>query len=120
MTKRIAVVTGSMGGLGAATPADPSSGSTEDAVMRRTYWQARIEFEVKPLRIKETLMLSPHEFSTLLLVKEAPDQIELDRDELHALLEHQLVTVDLLASGHRRPRITPYGHAILQAVLHIH
>ncbi|MFL9959275.1 hypothetical protein PQR65_38475 [Paraburkholderia nemoris] len=64
-------------------------------------------------------MLSPHEFTTLMLVKDAPDQIEEDRAELHTLLEHQLVIFELLASGRRRPRITPQGHAVLKAVARI-
>jgi hypothetical protein len=65
-------------------------------------------------------MLSPHEFTTLMLVKDAPDQIELDLDELRILLERQLVIVELLASGQRRPQITPHGHAVLQAISRIH
>ena len=32
-------------------------------------------------------MLSPHEFATLLLVKDAPNQIDMEREELDALLE---------------------------------
>jgi hypothetical protein len=61
-------------------------------------------------------MLSPHEFTTLMLVNEAPDQIEPDRMELRALLETQLVALEPLASGYQRPHITPQGHAVLQAV----
>jgi hypothetical protein len=64
-------------------------------------------------------MLSPHEFTTLMIVKNAPDQIELDRAELHTLLERHLVAVEL-ASGHRRHRITPHGDAVLQAISRIH
>jgi hypothetical protein len=65
-------------------------------------------------------MLSPHEFTTLMIVKDAPDQIEPDREELHTLLERHLVIVERLASGHRRHRITPHGHAVLQAISRIH
>lgn len=65
-------------------------------------------------------MLSPHEFTTLMMLQNAPDQIEPDRDELHALQERHLVIVELLASGHRRLRITPHGHALLQAISQIH
>ena len=54
-------------------------------------------------------MLSPHEFATLMLVKAAPDQIELNREELDTLLEQ-------LASGHQRPRLTRDGDSLLQAV----
>jgi hypothetical protein len=61
-------------------------------------------------------MLSPHEFATLMLVKDAPDQTGLDRAELDTLLERQLVALEHLASGHQRPRLTRDGDAILQAV----
>ena len=54
-------------------------------------------------------MLSPHEFGTLMLVKAAPDQIDLDREELDVLLERQLVELEDLASGHPRPRLTLNG-----------
>ncbi|MFL9898048.1 hypothetical protein PQR71_07745 [Paraburkholderia fungorum] len=61
-------------------------------------------------------MLSPHEFTTLMLVKDASDQIELDSAELHTLLERQLVILELLTSGQRQLHITPQGHAVLKAV----
>nr|WP_028232940.1 hypothetical protein [Paraburkholderia mimosarum] len=64
-------------------------------------------------------MLSPHEYTTLMLVKNAPDQIDADRAELHTLMKHQLVIFELLASGHRRPSITPQGQALLNAVARI-
>jgi hypothetical protein len=89
------------------------------SLQRCTYVSAQSgKSEVRLIR-KETRMLSPHEFTTLMLVKDAPDQIEADRAELHTLLEHQLVTFEMLASGHRRPRITPQGHAVLKAVARI-
>lgn len=61
-------------------------------------------------------MLSPHEFATLMLVRSAPDQIGLDREELDTLLERQLVELEQIASGRSRPRLTGDGHAVLQAV----
>ncbi|MPW22796.1 hypothetical protein GCT13_39860 [Paraburkholderia sp. CNPSo 3157] len=61
-------------------------------------------------------MLSPHEFATLLLVKAAPEQIDLNREELDTLLERQLVALEQLASGARRPRLTRDGDSVLQAV----
>ncbi|MGU7774719.1 MULTISPECIES: hypothetical protein [unclassified Burkholderia] len=61
-------------------------------------------------------MLSPHEFATLMLVKSAPDQIDLSREELDTLLEQQLVALEQLASGQQRPRLTRDGDAVLQAV----
>jgi hypothetical protein len=65
-------------------------------------------------------MLSPHEFATLMLVKDAPDQLKLDRTELNTLLERQLVTLEKLASGNKRPELTPDGDLLLQAVARMH
>ncbi|SEF13473.1 hypothetical protein SAMN02787142_8070 [Burkholderia sp. WP9] len=59
---------------------------------------------------------SPHEFATLMLVKAAPDQIDITRAELNSLLERQLVALEQLASGYQRPRLTRDGDAVLQAV----
>ncbi|WP_455153188.1 hypothetical protein [Cupriavidus basilensis] len=64
-------------------------------------------------------MLSLHEVATLMLVEEAPDQTELDQADLDALLEHQLVSLERPASGHRRPCITAKGGAVLQAIARI-
>jgi hypothetical protein len=64
-------------------------------------------------------MLSAHEFTTLMMVKHGPDQIE-NRDELHTLLERRLVIVQRLASGQRRLRITSQGHAVLKAISRLH
>jgi hypothetical protein len=61
-------------------------------------------------------MLSPHEFAALMLVKAAPDQIDLNREELDTLLERQLVALEQLASGVRRPRLTRDGASVLEAV----
>lgn len=61
-------------------------------------------------------MLSPHEFATLMLVKNAPDQIELGRAELDALLERQLISLENLASGRARLQITSEGDFILEVV----
>ncbi|SAK84419.1 hypothetical protein AWB77_04399 [Caballeronia fortuita] len=65
-------------------------------------------------------MLSPHEFATLMLVSAAPDQIDLDREELDILMERQLVELEQLASGLPRPRLTVDGRAVLQAVTRVH
>ena len=64
-------------------------------------------------------MLSPHEFATLMLVKESADQIA-DRDELDALLERQLVAMDQLTGGAVLPRVTQDGDSILRALARIH
>ena len=61
-------------------------------------------------------MLSPHEFATLMLIKDAPDQIGLDRAELGTLFEQQLISLENLASGRSRPHVTSDGDSILRAV----
>ncbi|SAK52173.1 hypothetical protein AWB76_01671 [Caballeronia temeraria] len=68
---------------------------------------------------RETRMLSAHEFATLMLVKDAADQI-VDRHELDTLLERQLVAMEQLVSGARLPRITEDGDLLLRAVRRMH
>jgi hypothetical protein len=60
-------------------------------------------------------MLSPHEFATLMLLKDAPDLTSLDSADLEALLECQLVTLEQLASGQQRPLLTNDGRLLLKA-----
>ncbi|MGO4332611.1 hypothetical protein AB4Z48_17580 [Cupriavidus sp. 2TAF22] len=60
-------------------------------------------------------MLSPHEVATLMLVQGALDHTGLDRADLEALREHQLIYLGEIASG-RRPCITPKGGAVLEAI----
>jgi hypothetical protein len=64
-------------------------------------------------------VLSPHEFATLMLLKDAPDQIDLDHGDLVTLVEHQLVTLEKLTSGQRRPLVTINGHSVLKAAARI-
>ena len=61
-------------------------------------------------------MLSPHEFATLMLVRQAPDQLDMDRAELDALLERQLVMLEHGASGARRAYLTGKGRTFLEAL----
>jgi hypothetical protein len=61
-------------------------------------------------------MLSPHEFATLLLVKDAPHQVDMNREELDALLERQLVELERLATGLQRLRVTETGDTALRAI----
>ncbi|MBU6490087.1 MAG: hypothetical protein KGQ57_20025 [Burkholderiales bacterium] len=61
-------------------------------------------------------MLSPHEFATLLLVKDAPNQVDMDREELDALLEQQLVQLERLGSGHQQWRLTASGDSAIRAI----
>lgn len=60
-------------------------------------------------------MLSPHEIATLILVRDAPDQIEANRAELSTLLERELIALDQAERGMARPRITETGNSVLQA-----
>ncbi|MEX3691318.1 hypothetical protein AB3X91_06815 [Paraburkholderia sp. BR14263] len=61
-------------------------------------------------------MLSPHEFATLMLVRQAPDQLDMDRAELDALLERQLVMLEHCAEGARRAYLTGKGRTFLDAL----
>jgi hypothetical protein len=65
-------------------------------------------------------MLSPHEFAILMLIRFSPEQIDLDREELHTLLERQLVALDDLPSGAQRPRLTQDGDSILRIIARRH
>jgi len=48
-------------------------------------------------------MLSPHEFATLMLVKDATEQLEVDRADLDVLLSRQLVSLEHAPSGQALP-----------------
>ncbi|UXU85408.1 hypothetical protein [Burkholderia sp. S-53] len=61
-------------------------------------------------------MLSPHEFATLMLVRQAPEQIDMNRAELDALLERQLVMLEHCAAGARRAYLTEKGETFLDAL----
>ncbi|WP_072617497.1 hypothetical protein [Pandoraea vervacti] len=61
-------------------------------------------------------MLSPHEFATLMLVRHAPEQIDMNRAELDALLERQLVMLEQSAEGRRHPQLTDRGRSLLKAL----
>lgn len=60
-------------------------------------------------------MLSPHELTTLMLINDAPEQIEPGRIELRTLLAYELVAWEPL-SADKAPRVTRQGQAILHAV----
>lgn len=61
-------------------------------------------------------MLSPHELTTLMLINDAPEQIEPGRIEIRTLLAYDLVVWETLSADNRAPRVTPQGQAILHAV----
>ena len=62
-------------------------------------------------------MLSAHEFATLMLVSQSPEQVDMNRAELDSLLERQLVMLERSAEGNRRrARLTDTGRSVLQAI----
>lgn len=62
-------------------------------------------------------MLTAHEFSALFLVHHAPEQIQIDRDDVVALVEQQLIVMQRDdASGERRPVLTAGGLSVLKCV----
>jgi hypothetical protein len=60
-------------------------------------------------------MLSPHEISTLMLVRSAPDQVESTRAELDILLDSQLIEFERGSGDWRRLTLTPAGAQVLDA-----
>jgi hypothetical protein len=60
-------------------------------------------------------MLSPHEFAVLMLINDAPDQIEEACSDLAALLERRFVSFDTTGGNPRRPILTEKGETILRA-----
>lgn len=62
-------------------------------------------------------MLSPHEIATLLLVRDAPARIEIDRAELGALRALDLIEIGPPESAMPVPRVTDRGAAMLRAIM---
>lgn len=60
-------------------------------------------------------MLSPHEFAVLLLINDSAESCELDRADVEALIERQLVTLERCGPDHSYAQVTPQGHAFLKA-----
>jgi hypothetical protein len=58
-------------------------------------------------------MLSPHELSTLMLVRSAPDQLDTSRVELATLLDCRLISLEARTDGWRRPALTAEGAHVL-------
>jgi len=57
-------------------------------------------------------VLSPHEFATLMLVKDATQQSDFDQADLLALADREFITIGL-PQGSVSPRLTERGHALL-------
>ncbi len=60
-------------------------------------------------------MLSPHELATLMLVRNAPDQVDMTRIEFDTLMDCRLVSLESCAGERRRPMLTPAGAHLLEA-----
>lgn len=80
---------------------------------------AHLFFLLLPRR-KGANMLSPHELATLLLLKDAPGRIEMDRAELVALRALELVVDEPPESDIAYPRVTPRGDAVLRAIARVY
>lgn len=87
-------------------------------VLDATIWHER-PVNAAP-KYGETKMLSPHEFATLMLVKDATDQLDVDRGDLAVLLARQLVSLEQASSGQALPRLTHQGHSVLKAAGRLH
>ncbi|KWH63533.1 MULTISPECIES: hypothetical protein [Burkholderia] len=62
-------------------------------------------------------MLTAHEFAALFLAHHAPEQIQIDRDDVVALVERRLIVMEHDdASGAHRPALTADGLSVLQCV----
>ena len=61
-------------------------------------------------------MLSPHEIAALMLLDTDQHSGDLDLDDLDALCERQLVSLEKLATGYAHVRLTPQGRSMLKFV----
>ncbi|ABO58678.1 MULTISPECIES: hypothetical protein [Burkholderia] len=61
-------------------------------------------------------MLTAHEFAALFLVHRAPEQIQLDRDDVVALMERELIELQPDGSGAHRPALTAGGLTMVRSV----
>ncbi|QJP70008.1 hypothetical protein [Burkholderia glumae] len=61
-------------------------------------------------------MLSPHELATLMLVRNAPGQLDPARAELETLRDSRLISLEPFAGEAWRPTLTAAGVSLLDAV----
>jgi hypothetical protein len=57
-------------------------------------------------------VLSPHEFATLMLIKDATYQSDFDHADLLALADREFITIGCPEAS-MAPRLTDRGHALL-------
>ena len=65
-------------------------------------------------------MLSPHEIAALMLLAANQNSSNLDLEDLDALCERQLVSLEKLASGYAHVHLTSQGRSILRLVGQMH
>jgi hypothetical protein len=58
-------------------------------------------------------MLTPHEIATLILVANAPEEVEVGRPDLCSLLKRDLVQLDRASSGRRQMRVSTCGEQLV-------
>jgi len=67
-------------------------------------------------------VLSPHELATLLLISggaeslDTTDSRQIDPVDLHALVDKELVRLEILHGQRQSPRLTNDGHSMLRAM----
>ncbi|MEX3791300.1 hypothetical protein [Paraburkholderia sp. BR14374] len=59
-------------------------------------------------------MLSPHEYATLVLVRDAPAQIDRERGEFKTLLEQRLIELEWNGEDGGLPVLTGQGRTLLE------
>ncbi|CDY79153.1 hypothetical protein BGLT_01847 [Caballeronia glathei] len=61
-------------------------------------------------------MLSPHEIAALMLLETNQYSNNLELEDLDALCERQLVSLEKLASGYAHAHLTTQGRSVLRSV----
>jgi hypothetical protein len=69
------------------------------------------------MKTSSSAFLSPHEIATLMLLRRAPDQVEMTRAELDTLIDSQFISLEYDAHDHHRPTLTltAAGDRLLEA-----
>ena len=71
-----------------------------------------------PTNKLESTVLSPHEFAVLLLVNDGVASDDLDRADMEALIEQELVTLERRGPDRCYARVTLQGYVFLKASGH--
>jgi hypothetical protein len=91
-----------------------SDGKTSNHIYRsQVHSKAIYACERARCAFQETPVLSPHEFATLMLIKDAKYQSDFDQADLIALADRDLITIGLPNAARIAPCVTDRGHALL-------